>query len=180
QRISFAGHYPSPFPGAVGRLQYGLSFASPVAALLLFGCPRYRDGMLWSNSRGRPSNAPAAFIHPCQPTVAKDPPSGPGWAHELKHDGSVADSHRRWSGAGVALRPVGPIHRRIVEEAARIKGSAVMDAEVVCLVKKGVVDFDMLHGRTAAHLAVAGAVDLLMHDGNDLRRRPISRAQVGP
>jgi ATP-dependent DNA ligase len=29
----------------------------------------------------------AAFIHPCQPIVAKQPPSGPGWAHELKHDG---------------------------------------------------------------------------------------------
>jgi hypothetical protein len=39
------------------------------------------------NSRGRPLNTPAAFIHPCQPIVAKQPPSGPGWAHELKHDG---------------------------------------------------------------------------------------------
>ena len=29
--------------------------------------------MLWSvrNSRGRPVNAPAAFIHPCRPTVAR-------------------------------------------------------------------------------------------------------------
>jgi hypothetical protein len=24
-------------------------------------------------------NAPAAFIHPCQPIVAKQPPTGPGW-----------------------------------------------------------------------------------------------------
>src|SRR5262249_24776555 len=39
------------------------------------------------SSRGRPLNAPAAFIHPCQPIVAKQPPMGPGWAHELKHDG---------------------------------------------------------------------------------------------
>ena len=62
---------------------------------------------------------------------------------------------------------------RIVEEAARIKGSAVMDAEVVCLVKKGVADFDMLHGRTADHLAVACAFDLLMHDGDDLRLQPL-------
>ena len=34
---------------------------------------------------------------------------------------------------------------RIVEEAARIKVNAVMDAEVVCLVKKGVADFDILN-----------------------------------
>jgi hypothetical protein len=26
--------------------------------------------MLWRSSRGRPINAPAAFIHPCQPIVA--------------------------------------------------------------------------------------------------------------
>jgi hypothetical protein len=31
-----------------------------VAALLLFGCPRYIGGMLWRvrNSRGKPINAP--------------------------------------------------------------------------------------------------------------------------
>jgi len=39
------------------------------------------------NSRGRPVNASAAFINPCQPIVAKQPPNGPGWAHELNHDG---------------------------------------------------------------------------------------------
>ena len=33
------------------------------------------------NSRGRPKNAPAAFIQPCRPTVVAQPPSGPGWAH---------------------------------------------------------------------------------------------------
>jgi hypothetical protein len=27
--------------------------------------------MLWRSSRGRPLNAPAAFIHPCQPIIAK-------------------------------------------------------------------------------------------------------------
>jgi hypothetical protein len=40
-------------------------------------------------------NAPAAFIHPCQPIVAKQPPSGPGWAHELKHDGYRLQIHAR-------------------------------------------------------------------------------------
>src|SRR4029453_1459458 len=47
----------------------------------------YIGDMLWRNRRGRPLNAPAAFIHPCQPIVAKQPPIGPVWAHELKHDG---------------------------------------------------------------------------------------------
>jgi|SRR5262249_18385679 hypothetical protein len=53
--------------------------------------------MLWRSSRGRPSNAPAAFIHPCQPTVAKQPPTGAGWAHELKHDTA-------WQGIAMKLK----------------------------------------------------------------------------
>jgi bifunctional non-homologous end joining protein LigD len=62
----------------------------------------------------------------------------------------------------------------IVEEAARIKGSVVMDAEVVCLIKKGEADFDILHGRTSDHLAVACAFDLLMRDDDDLPTAAVS------
>src|SRR5262245_34195053 len=68
---------------------------------------------------------------------------------------------------------------RIVEEAARVKGSAVIDAEVVCLIKRGIADFDMLHSRTADHLAVACAFDLLMHNGDDLRRQALEKS-LGP
>ncbi|MGC1701715.1 MAG: hypothetical protein WA796_23815, partial [Pseudolabrys sp.] len=62
-----------------------------------FRFSQYTVPMLWRvrNSRGKPSNAPAAFIHPCQPIVAKQPPSGPGWAHELKHDGYRLQIHVR-------------------------------------------------------------------------------------
>ena len=27
------------------------------------------------------------FINPCVPTRAANPPVGPGWVHEIKHDG---------------------------------------------------------------------------------------------
>jgi bifunctional non-homologous end joining protein LigD len=33
----------------------------------------------------RPS--PVGFVEPCQPIGAAKPPSGPGWLHEIKHDG---------------------------------------------------------------------------------------------
>ena len=56
---------------------------------------QYIADMVLRSSRGRPRNAPAAFIHPCQPTVATKPPSGPGWAHELKHDGYRLQIHVR-------------------------------------------------------------------------------------
>jgi hypothetical protein len=29
----------------------------------------------------------SGFIQPCLPTRAERPPSGPGWIHEIKHDG---------------------------------------------------------------------------------------------
>ena len=67
---------------------------------------------------------------------------------------------------------------RIVEAAARIKVSAVMDAEAVCLDERGVPNFDTLHSRTADHLAVACAFDLLMVNGDDLRRQPLRERKL--
>ena len=69
----------------------------PISRVAPFLFSQYIFPMLWRvrNSRGKPSNAPAAFIHPCQPIVAKQPPTGPGWAHELKHDGYRLQIHVR-------------------------------------------------------------------------------------
>jgi bifunctional non-homologous end joining protein LigD len=66
----------------------------------------------------------------------------------------------------------------IVKEAARLKGSAILDAEVVCIGKDGIADFDTLHSRTADHKAVACAFDLLMLDVDDLRRKPLSERKA--
>src|SRR5262249_37113473 len=131
--------------------------------------------MLWRNSRGRPLNAPAAFIHPCQPTVTTQPPSGPGWAHELKHDGYRLQIHIRdervrlytITGADWSKR-----YPRIVEAAAKLNGNAIFDAEVVCLDSDGVAQFDVLHSRVNDVAATALAFDLLMLNGDDLRRKP--------
>jgi bifunctional non-homologous end joining protein LigD len=133
--------------------------------------------MLWRvrNSRGRPLNAPAAFIHPCQPIVAKQPPTGPGWAHELKHDGYRLQIHVRdgrvrlytMNGNDWTKR-----YPRIVEEAARLRTPLIIDAEVVHLSADGVSDFDSLHSGTADEKAVALAFDLLL-SGEDIRRQPL-------
>src|SRR5262249_34961219 len=72
--------------------------------------PAYiRCMVLRSFGRGRPLNAPAAFIHPCQPIVAKQPPTGPGWAHELKHDGY----QKYFSPVGSFGSPCSPLHKRL-------------------------------------------------------------------
>jgi bifunctional non-homologous end joining protein LigD len=131
--------------------------------------------MLWRSSRGRPLNAPAAFIHPCQPIVAKQAPTGPGWAHELKHDGyrlqiHVRDGRARLytiNGANWSKR-----YSLIVRDAGRIEGSAIIDAEVVWLDSEGIAVFDALHSRVNDAKASACAFDLLMLNGEDIRRRP--------
>jgi ATP-dependent DNA ligase len=33
------------------------------------------------------SHRVAGFIKPCLPSLARTPPSGPDWLHEIKHDG---------------------------------------------------------------------------------------------
>src|SRR5262249_58220861 len=127
------------------------------------------------NSRGRPINAPAAFIIPCRPVVASEPPSGPGWAHELKHDGYRLQIHVR--DGRVRLYTINgndwtKRYPRIVEEAARLRAPLIIDAEVVCLSSDGVPDFDALHSRAADKKAVALAFDLLL-SGGDIRRQPL-------
>jgi bifunctional non-homologous end joining protein LigD len=131
--------------------------------------------MLTRNSHGRPQNAPSAFISPCRPIVAKQPPRGEGWAHELKHDGYRLQIHVRngrvrlytMNGADWTKRYPG-----IVEEAARLREPLIIDAEVVCLNAEGMANFDALHSRTMDDAAVACAFDLLLA-GDDIRRRPL-------
>jgi len=126
-------------------------------------------------SRGRPLNAPAAFIHPCQPMVAERPPSGPGWLHELKHDGYRLQIHVRdgrvrlytMNGNDWTKR-----YPRIVKEAALLREPLIIDAEVVHLSADGIPDFDALHSSKVDEKAVALAFDLLF-SGDDIRRQPL-------
>jgi bifunctional non-homologous end joining protein LigD len=133
------------------------------------------------SSRGRLRNAPAAFIPFCLPSVSQRPPRGPGWAHELKHDGYRLQIHvrdgrvRLYTMNGADWTSRYPI---IVAEASRLDGSAVIDAEVVCVGEDGVPDFELLHDRTNDHIAIACAFDLLMRNGEDLRRNPFAERKA--
>jgi hypothetical protein len=73
ERIAAGSDLPAPYPPA-------LPAALIVEAVL---------------ATAGPATGPAAFIHPCQPIVAKRPPTRPGWAHELKHDGYRLQIHVR-------------------------------------------------------------------------------------
>ena len=149
------GHPPSPVQLA-GFWLTGLPRFAYRAALFSFGSLRYIAGMLWRlRSRGRPLNAPAAFIHPCQPIVAKQPPTGPGWAHELKHDGYRLQIHIRdgrvrlytMNGADWSKR-----YPLIGAEAARLKNS-VLDERYVRF------GHQQTFGRAAVYLRPVGRAE---------------------
>jgi ATP-dependent DNA ligase len=44
---------------------------------------------------------PPGFIQPCLPFPAERPPSGPGWIHEIKHDGYRLMVRRDAAGVGL-------------------------------------------------------------------------------
>lgn len=58
-------------------------------------------------------------------------------------------------------------------EASRLKGAAIIDAEVICE-SDGIADFEALQSRCKDHLAIAVAFDLLKGDGEDLRPMPLT------
>jgi bifunctional non-homologous end joining protein LigD len=127
-----------------------------------------------SNRRALPSG----FIEPCIPTAARVPPSGPGWLHEIKHDGyrligrleggRVRLFTRRgheWSGR----------FPRIGEALASLKAtSATIDGEAVVLCPKtGLSLFDELHSGRRDRDVILYAFDLIELNGDDLRREPL-------
>jgi len=143
-------------------------------SLFLLLASKYINAMLSRSPRGRPHNAPSAFINPCQPTVATKPPAGPGWAHELKHDYRlqihVRDGRvRLYTMNGADWSKGYPL---IIQDAARIKGSAILNAEAVWLDANGMADFEALHSRSNDGRATALASDLLMLNDDDMRRKP--------
>jgi bifunctional non-homologous end joining protein LigD len=125
---------------------------------------------------------PSGFVEPCIPTLATAPPTGIGWAHEIKHDGyrllvrrdgiSVRLFTRRgydWTGR----YPV------IAEAAGRLRASTfTSDGEAVVCGPDGVAIFDALHTERRLHEAFLYAFDLIEVDGQDLRSLPYSERKL--
>jgi bifunctional non-homologous end joining protein LigD len=125
----------------------------------------------------RQRTLPVAFIEPCQPALAKEPPSGPGWIHEIKHDGYRLMVRR--DGAGIRLITKNGYdwsarYPLVVEAVNALRcRSCVIDGEAVWCGEDGVAVFEGLRSRGAGKRVFLRAFDLLELNGKDLRDLPI-------
>jgi ATP-dependent DNA ligase len=114
---------------------------------------------------------------PCLPRPAKEPPAGPGWIHEIKHDGfrilAELDSGlvRLITRKGFDLAQRFPLAMAAI--AALPARSCIVDSEAIACDASGLSVFDLLRYRRQDHAVTLCAFDLLELDGHDLRREPI-------
>jgi bifunctional non-homologous end joining protein LigD len=117
------------------------------------------------------------IIEPCLPSPAKVPPSGPGWLHEIKHDGFRIMA--RCDGAGVRLftRNGNDFTARFPLTAAAVVAlpahSFLIDGEAIVTNDKGLAVFELIRRARNGDAAVLCAFDLIELEGEDLRRAPI-------
>jgi len=117
------------------------------------------------------------IIELCLPSPTKVPPSGPGWLHEIKHDGFRILAHRDSAGVRLITRAGNDFSSRfpfIAMSVAKLPvRSCLIDGEAIVCDENGLAVFDLIrrHGTLAS--AVHVAFDLLELDGKDLRRQPI-------
>ena len=120
---------------------------------------------------------PAAFIEPCLPRPAKQPPAGRGWIHEIKHDGFRIIARRADGGMRLLTRKGNNFSNRFPQIVAAVAAlparSCLIDGEAIVTDHKGLAVFDLIRGHRPSEAAVLCAFDLLELDGEDLRREPI-------
>jgi bifunctional non-homologous end joining protein LigD len=114
---------------------------------------------------------------PCLPRLAANPPAGPGWLHEIKHDGFRILAHRDAARVRLITRNGNDFAGRfpliIAAVAALPARSCVVDGEAIVCEKNGLSVFEMIRWRQHDNAVTLCAFDLLELDGEDSRREPI-------
>ena len=123
------------------------------------------------------ADRPQPRFQPCLPRPAKEPPAGPGWIHEIKHDGFRIIARHDATGVRLITRNGYDLAARFPLAAAAIATlparSCVVDGEAIAVDDNGLSVFDLIHHRRQDHAVTLCAFDLIELDGEDLRREPI-------
>jgi bifunctional non-homologous end joining protein LigD len=102
---------------------------------------------------------------PCLPRPAKKPPAGPGWIHEIKHDGFRIIAYRNGDSVRLVTRKGYDFADRfslIVDAVAALPArSCVIDGEAIACDEKGLSVFDLLHHQRRDQVVTLCAFDLL-------------------
>jgi bifunctional non-homologous end joining protein LigD len=119
------------------------------------------------------------FIEPCLPSPAKALPRGPGWLHEIKHDGFRIMARRDSAGVRLITRYGNDFTARFplaVEAVSALSArSFLLDGEAIVTNERGLAVFDLIRHQRHGDDAVLIAFDLIELDGEDLRRTPIEQ-----
>jgi bifunctional non-homologous end joining protein LigD len=122
------------------------------------------------------------IIEPCLPSPAKAPPSGPGWLHEIKHDGFRILARRDSAGVRLITRAGNDFSSRFPFIAMAVGKLPVrlclIDGEAIVCDENGLAVFDLIRRHGALASAVHCAFDLLELDGPDFRREPIEERKA--
>jgi bifunctional non-homologous end joining protein LigD len=120
---------------------------------------------------------PAGFIAPCLPSRAEHPPCGPGWFHEIKHDGFRMMVCRNVAGVRLLTRNGIDWTERYPQISAAAAAlqvrSFLIDGEAVACDRDGMPSFDRLRYRRQDGTVFLFAFDLIEFNGQDLRREPL-------
>ncbi len=117
------------------------------------------------------------IIEPCLPSAAKAPPSGPGWLHEIKHDGMRIMARRDGAGVRLITRHGNDFTSRFPFVVAAVTAlparSFLVDGEAIVTDGDGLAVFNLIRHKRHGDAAVLCAFDLIELDGEDLRRSSI-------
>jgi ATP-dependent DNA ligase len=117
------------------------------------------------------------IIEPCLPSPAERPPSGPGWLHEIKHDGFRIMARRDGPGEKLITRHGNDFSSRFPVIVAAVTAlpaqSFLIAGEAIVTNGDGLAVFDLIRHKRHGDAAVLVAFDLIELDGDDLRHSSI-------
>jgi bifunctional non-homologous end joining protein LigD len=121
-------------------------------------------------------------VEPCLPRPAKEPPVGPEWIHEIKHDGFRVMARREGQGVRLISRNGRDLTYRFpliaTAMAALPVTSCLIDGEAIVCDDNGLSKFDLIRNYRKGNIATFCAFDLLELNGQDMRHQPLEERKA--